>query len=91
MHDTHVLAPSIQTGLGIYYLILVGLNVGYSAYQFLVPRNRSQAFIWGGVALLFLIHAGAYKTGNGWIIPMPAREAVDRLMGAVSYFVISVA
>ncbi|HEV3204049.1 MAG TPA: hypothetical protein VGY77_06690 [Gemmataceae bacterium] len=91
MNGTHTLTPSIQTGLGVYYLILVALNVGYAAYQFFVPKNRSQAILWSGVAALFLVHAGAYLTSNGWSMPHSARDFVDWLMGPVTYFFLSVA
>jgi hypothetical protein len=58
MHET--LGPSIQAGLGWYYVVVVLLNIGFAAYFFYGQRNRTQALVWSLVAGVFLIHAVAY-------------------------------
>ncbi len=53
------LTPAIQTGIGVYYLLVVLLNVGFVAYWY-SKRNMAQVMIWSIVAAIFLVHAGAY-------------------------------
>jgi hypothetical protein len=138
MHE--YLTPSIQTGLSVYYVLVMLLNVGFAAYFFYQQRNRPQALLWSLVAGVFLIHAAAYfvtgrslagaqadltraedkltrlradgassdaidqakeqvakaheevehKQKAAWMMPQPARDFVDWLMGPITYFVISV-
>jgi hypothetical protein len=64
MHET--LTPTIQTGLSVYYILAMLLNVGFAAYFFYRENNRQLALIWSIAAGIFLIHAGAYfVTGRG--------------------------
>jgi hypothetical protein len=91
MYGETSLAPSIQDGLGIYYVLLAILNVGFAAYQLWNRRNLLQTVIWAAVAVIFLIHAVAYFTKQGWTLPMSAKDLADQLMGPVTYFVLSVA
>jgi hypothetical protein len=71
-------------GLGVFYLLVVVLNLGYAFYQLRVNRDRKQAAIWGGVAGIFLIHAAAYLAGTEWVLPHGFRDATTRVMGAMS-------
>jgi hypothetical protein len=90
MNGTENLTPSIQTGLGVYYLVVVLLNLGFVAYQLVARRNTLQAVIWSVVSGLFLIHALAYFAKLGWALPQGTRDLVDLFMGPVTYFVTSV-
>lgn len=85
------LSASVQTGLGVFYLLVVLMNLGFAIYQHRVVRNSLQAAIWAAVSLVFMIHAVVYLTGHGWILPQGVRDAVDAAMGPVSYFCIAVA
>ncbi len=51
------LTVSILAGLGVYFLLVMLLNVGFVAYQNYVRKDRTQVLVWSGVAALFLIHA----------------------------------
>jgi hypothetical protein len=90
MH-TETLSPDIQNGLGVYYLLVTILNLGFAAYFYWGPRrDMTQVAIWSGVAGLFLIHAVAYFLHFGWILPAGVREFVNFVLGPVSYFILAV-
>src|SRR5947209_6721157 len=98
MHDNGHLADSVQTGLGIYYLLVVLLNVGFAAYYFYARKNLMQTAIWGIVAAIFLIHAGLYLVKQGPTLSPAFREFTTELMGGyggqagpILYFVGSLA
>lgn len=80
MHDSGLTA-SIQNGLGIYYLLVVLLNLGFAIYQLRFRRDALQAIIWVAVAGLFLVHAVAYFVHAGWTLPQGYRDSITRLMG----------
>src|SRR5262245_59601826 len=80
MHGSE-LTSSIQTGLGVYYLLVVLLNLGYAAYQFYVPRNRPQGLFWVAAAGVFLLHAIVYLVHRGWMLPAGFRNWVTEVMG----------
>jgi hypothetical protein len=82
MHDTEGLAPSLQTGLGIYYLIVVLLNAGFGAYQQFVRRDKQLGFAGFLLAVIGLVHAVPYLAGHGWELSPSLRAATTRLMGA---------
>jgi hypothetical protein len=84
------LSPEVQHGLGIFYLLVVLMNLGFAIYQHRILRNTAQAAVWALVSLVFLGHAAAYLTGHGWILSQGIRDAVDAAMGPVSYFCIAV-
>jgi hypothetical protein len=79
MHET--LTPSIQNGLGVYYLLVMALNLGFAAYWFFACRDQKQTAIWSAVAGVFLIHAVAYFSHLGWILSEDLRQGTTRLMG----------
>ncbi|MBY0526274.1 MAG: hypothetical protein K2R98_22970 [Gemmataceae bacterium] len=87
-HHQH-LDASTQTGVGVFYLLIVLMNLGFAAYWFYNRRDRKQANIWIVVALVFLIHAAAYLFHAGWILPAFIRNAVDDFIGPVTYFMLS--
>jgi hypothetical protein len=84
-----MLDPSIQNGLGIYYLLVALLNAGFAAYYFRTRRLGS-ALLWAAVTAVFLLHAGAYFLRLGWVLPGRVREATDWFMGPVTYTTVSI-
>src|ERR1700674_3169165 len=86
MHEHH-LSTSLQNGLGVYYLLVAGMKVGFAAFFWSSLKNFAQAILWLAVAALFLLHAGAYFAHLGWIIPEPVQNAVNYVMNPVTYFV----
>jgi hypothetical protein len=83
MYETSGLTPSIRTGLGVYYLLVVLLNLGYVAYLWFGAKNRRVALFWAIIAAIFLVHAGAYFAGQNWVLSQGIRDATTRLMGAM--------
>jgi hypothetical protein len=84
------LASSLQIALGAYYLLVVLMNVGFAAYQHYVRKDKGQAVLWTGVAVLFLIHSFAYSLQLDWQLSEGIKKAINRGMGPVTYFVGSV-
>jgi hypothetical protein len=72
---------AVQTGLAIFYLLAVLLNVGFSLYQFYGRRNPTQALVWGAVSAVFLIHALLYLVGVAPVLPQSFRDWTTSLMG----------
>jgi hypothetical protein len=91
MHGTEALTPSIETGLGVYYVLVLLLNLGFAGYQYYFRRDLKQTTIWGAVAGVFLLHALANFLHLHWTISQPIRDLADYLMGPVTYFVGAVA
>jgi hypothetical protein len=90
MHDD-ILKHELQTGLGVYYLLVTILNLGFAAYFYYGPKRvLQQVAIWAGVAALFLIHAVFYLLHQGGILPAGLREFINFVLGPVSYFVLAV-
>src|SRR6187200_1007462 len=69
MHGDNGLGADAQLGLGVYYLLVVVLNLGFALYWLRRRRDARQATVWGAVAGVFLIHALAYFFGLGWHLP----------------------
>ncbi len=90
MHNHEPLSSSLQTGLGVYYFLVVLMNLGFAAYYHYNHRDSRQPMIWFGVALVFLIHSLAYLFHAGWIIPHWLRGFVDGIMNPRSYFALAV-
>jgi hypothetical protein len=98
MHGSNELAPSLQTGLAVFYLLVVILNFGFAAYQLYVRRDQKLGIVGAVFGILFLIHAGAYLAHLGWSLPEGFRSFTTDLMGAyggqagpILYTVLSVA
>ena len=89
MHDHPSLAPSFQTGLGIYYFLVALMNLGFAAY-FYQRKNRTQVLIWTAVAAVFVVHAAAYLTHHGWLMPEGIKTLVNDVIGPITYFVAAV-
>jgi hypothetical protein len=81
MHGTETLARSFQFGLGIYYALVVLLNLGFAAYQFYVRRDKRLALVGALFAALFLLHAVFYLPGHGWQLSAGLRGFTTNLMG----------
>jgi hypothetical protein len=75
------LPPATQTGLAVFYLVAVVLNLGFAAYFFLRRRNGAQGVLWTVVAGVFLVHALVYLSGAGPILPRGIRDSTTSLMG----------
>lgn len=92
MHGHGGLSPTIQNGLGVYYLLVAVLNVGISIYFFgsKKDKDRMPAFLWLGVSVVFLIHALAYFGHLGWVAPRSILDAIDWFLGPVTYTGVSV-
>jgi hypothetical protein len=98
MHGSHELAPSLQNGLAVFYLLVVILNLGFAVYQFYVKRDQRLGLVGAVFGILFLIHAVAYLIHAGWSLPEGFRSFTTDLMGAyggqagpILYTVLSVA
>jgi hypothetical protein len=80
--DVHGKLPT--TGLAVFYLLLVLLNVGFAAYQWYGRRDKRQTVIWTAVAGLFLLHAILYfipGVGDRMMLPEGLRSATTQVMG----------
>jgi hypothetical protein len=81
MHfGTEHLRGDVQTGLGVFYLVAVVLNLGFALYWFR-RRNPVQGGVWAVVAGVFLIHALLYLVHVGPILPRGIRDNTTWLMG----------
>jgi hypothetical protein len=54
----HGMTGSVQTGLAVYYFLVLLLNLGFAAYYLFARKNPRQGLIWTLVGGIFLIHAG---------------------------------
>jgi hypothetical protein len=79
MHEH--LHNATQTGLGVYYLLLVLLNLGFAAYLFARRHERTWALVWAVVAAIFLVHGILYLVHHGPILPLRVRNGVTTVMG----------
>ena len=84
------LSSSMQIGLGVYYLLVALMNLGFAMYWRRSDNNGNQSMLWTVVAGVFFAHALLYLFQLGFIIPQAIRSSVDNLMNPVSYFVIAV-
>jgi hypothetical protein len=86
----HGLSGSLQTGIGLFYFLVMLMNVGFALYQHYERKNPLQTMIWGVVAAIFGIHAVAYLVHFGWAIPPWLQHGIDWIMGPVTYFTFAV-
>jgi hypothetical protein len=98
MYGAEGLTQSLKHSLGIYYLLLVVLNLGFAIYQRRVRKDSQLAVVGAIFGLLTLIHAGAYLAGANWVMSAGFRAWTTDLMGALGgqagpilYTVLSVA
>lgn len=80
MHGGSDLTPSVEIGLGFFYLVAVLLNLGYSIYHYR-NKNVPQATVWAAVATLFLAHSLLYFLGIGPTLPHSLRAYTTHIMG----------
>lgn len=85
MHDYH-LPDSMQTGLGIYYLLCAVMNIGFAAYFHLHQKNLKQTLIWTAVAFVFVFHAVPYFGHHGPLLAEGVKDFVNYIMGPTTYF-----
>jgi hypothetical protein len=88
--DHHHLSASMQTGLGVYYFLVVLMNLGFAAYCHTTLRNRTQTLIWTVAAVVFFAHAIPYLAHHGPVLPEGIKRWVDWAIGPVTYFVAAV-
>jgi hypothetical protein len=79
-HGSAVLTPGIKTGLAVFYLLLVVLNIGYALYQLRVRRNQSQLLLGAIFVGLFLLH-GLILIPLGVTLPQGFKDATTHVMG----------
>ena len=70
------LSDSLQTGIGLFYFLVMLMNVGFALYQHYERKDQLQTIIWGVVAGVFGVHALAYLLHFGWSI-FPWHLAID--------------
>jgi hypothetical protein len=92
MHDSlaHHLSGSLQTGIGLFYFLVMLMNIGFALYQHYERKDQLQTIIWGVVAGVFGIHALAYLVHFGWSIFPWLQHFIDWIMNPVSYFLLAV-
>ncbi|MFO0876808.1 MAG: hypothetical protein U0840_05495 [Gemmataceae bacterium] len=84
---------NLQRGLGVYYLLVALMNIGFGLYyqRAAIPRRQGLATFWYAVAGLFAFHALGYGVFQaGWVIPEHIRRTVDRFADPISYTLLSV-
>src|SRR5262245_14864372 len=86
----HGMTASVQNGLGVYYLLVLLLNLGFAAYLFFAEKKPLKSLIWTLVGGVFFIHGVVYLLHMGWVIPHSVRNVIDLIMGPVTYFAVSV-
>src|SRR5439155_14930694 len=85
MHSDALAVPT-QNGLGVYYVLVALLNLGFAAYCLLSIKKVNQAVVWAVVAAVFLVHAFAYFLHLDWILSEHIRDWVDWAVRAESFF-----
>src|SRR5438128_2682964 len=91
MHNHEGLSGSLQTGLGIYYFLVMLMNLGFAAYFHYSAKDRTQTKIWLAVAGVFFIHSFLFLFHFGWALPDALRDFINYVMNPVSYFFMTVA
>jgi hypothetical protein len=87
----HHLSDSMQTGLGVFYLLVALMNLGFAAHFHYREKNRTQSLIWIVVAGVFVVHALAYFLHLGWMMPEGIKTFVNNVMNPTSYFILATA
>jgi len=91
MHGHDGLSATIQNGLGVYYLLVAALNIGFALFVLNSQKQkRGEGVLWLGVAFIFLIHAAAYFAHAGWVAPRSILDQIDAFLGPVTYTGMSV-
>ncbi len=87
--------PGLAYGLAIFFFLCFVLNAGFAAYYWYSAKDKAQAGLWAVVGAVFLIHtflflAPALGGQGGPELPQSIRDAVDWLMGPITYTALSV-
>jgi hypothetical protein len=69
-----------QTGLGVFYLLIVLLNLGFAIYQGRAKRDTGVGLFGLGWAVLFLFQAVFYLIHYGWQLDAGLRRGTTSLM-----------
>ncbi|TMQ34522.1 MAG: hypothetical protein E6K70_07155 [Planctomycetota bacterium] len=73
---------TVQTGLGVFYLLVVLLNLGFALYQGKGKRD-TRAGLYGAIwSVVFLILTIPYLAHSGWQLSGSFRGLTTRIMGA---------
>jgi Cytochrome b(C-terminal)/b6/petD len=83
------MTDTFQTGLGIFYLLGMILNLGFSVH-YLRRGHKTAAMVWGLVAGVYLVHSFAYLAHLGWELPHGISDFVNNLAGPVTYTTLAV-
>ncbi len=90
MEEREQLWYGLQTGLGVYYLLVVVMNFGFAAYCIKKAKKPGQGLLWIGVAAVFFIFSVVNFAHLGLTMPVGAKGFVNWLMGPVAYSTLSV-
>lgn len=82
------LDSSVSNGLGLYFLLLGLVNVWYTIKLFQAGRNPLGG-LWGFFSIVLLGSSFEFFAGRGLVLPAAFRDALDALMGPVTYFLLS--
>src|SRR5438094_84470 len=89
MHDSHALSPSLQTGIGLFYFLVMLMNVGFALYFYYERKNQTQTIVWSVVAGIFGLQAVVYLAHFGWSIPPWLQHAINAAMDPRIYFILA--
>ena len=84
------MSASFQTGLGIFFLLGMVLNLGFAAYYWRTDKKSPAGLIWTLVAGLYFLQAIGFLARVNWVIPQAITRGVDAIMGPVTYTTLSV-
>jgi hypothetical protein len=93
MHESaahHAMSGSLQTGIGLFYILVALMNVGFALYQQQTLKNAVQALIWYIVAGVFAALGVLYLVHQGIEIFDWLKNGIDFVMGPVTYFCLAV-
>jgi hypothetical protein len=84
------MSDSLQAGVGLFYILVALMNIGFAYYQQKSNKDMLQAIVWyivagvfGGLGALYLVH-------KGFPIFSWLTHAINFIMGPVTYFVAAV-
>src|SRR2546426_223416 len=90
MHSHEGMSTALQTGLGVYFLLVMVMNLGFAAHYHFAARNRLQMLIWSGVSVAYFVVALAYLGHAGPALPHGLESFVNWVLGPTTYFVMAV-
>jgi Cytochrome b(C-terminal)/b6/petD len=84
------MSSSFETGLGVFFLLGMLMNLGFAWYYFQAAKNMAAAVAWGLVAVVYLALGGAFLAHVPVALPRAIAESIDAIMGPVTYTTLSV-